>query len=173
VQNATIHALGPHAEEMQDRAKIARYDRYLKFAYQQADRAVARIADVAGRGSNIIHGMAPFHTQVSMTNILKNAGIDTSLSPGFGNVPDLELEDIYEDQVKTFVRYQTKVAARAILQNPAVIRPTRSTDRVTANAGRLHIVPSPLLSSTAAAGPLARSDACAVRCGASSVPALP
>jgi predicted AlkP superfamily pyrophosphatase or phosphodiesterase len=66
----------------QDRAKIARYDRYLKFAYQQADRAVKRIMEAAGPTSNVIvvsdHGMAPFHTAVNMTNILKNAGIDTT-----------------------------------------------------------------------------------------------
>jgi predicted AlkP superfamily pyrophosphatase or phosphodiesterase len=66
----------------QDQAKIARYDRYLKFAYQQADRAVARIAEAAGHDSNIVvvsdHGFAPFHTAVSMTNILKAAGIDVS-----------------------------------------------------------------------------------------------
>ena len=41
-----------------------------------------QIADAAGRDSNVIvvsdHGFAPFHTSVSMTNILKNAGIDTS-----------------------------------------------------------------------------------------------
>jgi len=66
----------------QDQAKIARYASYLEVAYQEADRAVARIADAAGPGSNIFvvsdHGMAPFHTAVSMTNILRNAGIDTS-----------------------------------------------------------------------------------------------
>jgi len=66
----------------QDRAKIARYDSYLKVAYQVADRAVRRIADTAGPGSNIIvvsdHGFAPFHTAVSLTNILRNAGIDVS-----------------------------------------------------------------------------------------------
>jgi predicted AlkP superfamily pyrophosphatase or phosphodiesterase len=66
----------------QDQAKVARYDSYLKFAYQQADRAVKRIVDTAGEGSNIIvvsdHGMAPFHTAVSMINILRNAGVDVS-----------------------------------------------------------------------------------------------
>src|SRR5262249_13297042 len=64
----------------QDGVKIARYDSYLKAAYQVADRAVRRIADVAGPESNIIvvsdHGMAPFHTAVNATNILRNAGID-------------------------------------------------------------------------------------------------
>jgi predicted AlkP superfamily pyrophosphatase or phosphodiesterase len=65
----------------QDRAKIARYDRYLQFAYQQADRAVTRIMDAAPTSNVIVvsdHGMAPFHTAVSMTNILRNAGIDTT-----------------------------------------------------------------------------------------------
>jgi len=66
----------------QDAAKVARYKSYIRFAYQTADKAVKRIADAAGPDSNIIvvsdHGFAPFHTSVSMTNILKNAGIDTS-----------------------------------------------------------------------------------------------
>jgi predicted AlkP superfamily pyrophosphatase or phosphodiesterase len=66
----------------QDQAKIARYDSYLKFAYQTADRAVKRIAEAAGPQANVFvvsdHGMAPFHTAVSLTNILRNAGIDTS-----------------------------------------------------------------------------------------------
>jgi predicted AlkP superfamily pyrophosphatase or phosphodiesterase len=68
--------------DSQDKAKIARYEGYLKFAYQQADRAVTRIAEAAGPYSNIFvvsdHGFAPFHTAVNMTNILRNAGIDTS-----------------------------------------------------------------------------------------------
>jgi predicted AlkP superfamily pyrophosphatase or phosphodiesterase len=66
----------------QDQAKVARYDGYLEFAYQQADRAVRRIIDTAGPAANVFvvsdHGMAPFHTAVSMVNILRNAGIDTS-----------------------------------------------------------------------------------------------
>lgn len=66
----------------QDAAKVARYKSYVRFAYQTADKAVKRIADAAGPDSNIIvvsdHGFAPFHTSVSMTNILKNAGIDTT-----------------------------------------------------------------------------------------------
>lgn len=66
----------------QDAAKVARYKSYVRFAYQTADKAVKRIADAAGPDSNVIvvsdHGFAPFHTSVSMTNILKNAGIDTT-----------------------------------------------------------------------------------------------
>lgn len=66
----------------QDPAKVARYASYVRFAYQTADEAVKQIIDAAGRDSNIFvvsdHGFAPFHTSVSMTNILRNAGIDTS-----------------------------------------------------------------------------------------------
>ncbi len=66
----------------QDPAKVARYASYIRFAYQTADKAVKRIADAAEPNSNVIvvsdHGFAPFHTSVSLTNILKNAGIDTS-----------------------------------------------------------------------------------------------
>lgn len=40
------------------------------------------------------------------------------LSPGFNTFPDTELEAIYEDQVRGFVDYQTRIALRAIKQNP-------------------------------------------------------
>lgn len=66
----------------QDPAKVARYKSYIRFAYQTADKAVKQITEAAGPDSNVIvvsdHGFAPFHTSVSMTNILKNAGIDTT-----------------------------------------------------------------------------------------------
>jgi predicted AlkP superfamily pyrophosphatase or phosphodiesterase len=66
----------------QDPAKVARYASYIRFAYQTADKAVKQIMHAAGHDSNIIvvsdHGFAPFHTSVSMTNILRNAGIDTT-----------------------------------------------------------------------------------------------
>lgn len=72
----------------QDAAKIARYDSYLEFAYQQADSAVQAIIDATGLDStgtprsNVIvvsdHGMAPFHTAVNLQNLLANAGISAS-----------------------------------------------------------------------------------------------
>ncbi len=40
------------------------------------------------------------------------------ISPGFTDFPDIELEAIYQDQVRTFVDYQTRVALRGISQNP-------------------------------------------------------
>ena len=66
----------------QDPAKVARYQQYIRFAYQTADEAVKRIMDAAGDDSNVIvvsdHGFAPFHTSVSMLNTLRNAGVDTT-----------------------------------------------------------------------------------------------
>lgn len=44
--------------------------------------------------------------------------IPERLSPGFDSFPDEEVEAIYEDQVETFVDYQTRVALRAIERNP-------------------------------------------------------
>ncbi|WP_265275339.1 alkaline phosphatase family protein [Nostoc sp. KVJ3] len=44
--------------------------------------------------------------------------IPERLSPGFTSFPDTELEAIYEDQVQLFVDYQTRLALRAINQNP-------------------------------------------------------
>jgi predicted AlkP superfamily pyrophosphatase or phosphodiesterase len=68
----------------QDPAKIARYQSYTQAAYQAANAAVQRIIDSVGTDrngvpkSNIIvvsdHGFAPFHTAVSINNILKNSG---------------------------------------------------------------------------------------------------
>ena len=44
--------------------------------------------------------------------------IPERLSPGFDSFPDLELEAVYQDQVRTFVDYQTRLALRAIQRNP-------------------------------------------------------
>ncbi|MDV2990970.1 MAG: hypothetical protein N4J56_000624 [Chroococcidiopsis sp. SAG 2025] len=44
--------------------------------------------------------------------------IPERISPGFDDFPDLELEAVYQDQVRTFVDYQTRIALRAIAQNP-------------------------------------------------------
>ena len=44
--------------------------------------------------------------------------IPERLSPGFEKFSDQELEAIYEDQVKGFVDYQTRVGLRAIQTNP-------------------------------------------------------
>jgi predicted AlkP superfamily pyrophosphatase or phosphodiesterase len=44
--------------------------------------------------------------------------IPERISPGFTNFPDAELEAIYEDLVRLFTDYQTRLALRAIQQNP-------------------------------------------------------
>lgn len=72
----------------QDPAKVARYRAYRLNAYQRADAAVQSILATIGRRadgtprSNVFvvsdHGFAPFHTAVSLANILSNAGIDLS-----------------------------------------------------------------------------------------------
>jgi uncharacterized repeat protein (TIGR01451 family) len=72
----------------QDAAKVARYQKYVEFAYQTANSAVQKIIDTVGvdasgrPNSDIIvvsdHGFAPFHTAVSLNNLLKNAGFDTN-----------------------------------------------------------------------------------------------
>lgn len=70
----------------QDPAKVKRYRKYLEFAYQQADSAVQRILEAIGvdkRGEPLRdvlvvsdHGMAAFHTAVSLANLLRAAGVD-------------------------------------------------------------------------------------------------
>ncbi|MBV9991516.1 MAG: alkaline phosphatase family protein [Alphaproteobacteria bacterium] len=43
--------------------------------------------------------------------------IPERLSPGFANFSDEELEQVYDDQVKTFINYQTRLALRSIDKN--------------------------------------------------------
>ena len=69
----------------QSPARVAAFDGYLKFAYQQANAAVQAIIkavglDAQGRPrSNILvvsdHGMAPFHTAVVLNEVLKAGGM--------------------------------------------------------------------------------------------------
>ncbi|HZW87912.1 MAG TPA: alkaline phosphatase family protein, partial [Myxococcaceae bacterium] len=72
----------------QDPAKVARYRTYVQNAYRAADAAVEKIIQATGVDrhgaprSNVIvvsdHGFAPFHTAVSVTELLRRAGIDTT-----------------------------------------------------------------------------------------------
>jgi phosphodiesterase/alkaline phosphatase D-like protein/predicted AlkP superfamily pyrophosphatase or phosphodiesterase len=72
----------------QDAAKVARYAKYIETAYQAANAAVQKVIDTVGvdasgkPNSDIIvtsdHGFSPFHTAVSMNNLLKNAGFDSN-----------------------------------------------------------------------------------------------
>lgn len=65
--------------------------------------------------------------QATVNDILQNVGfwspqadfrIAQRISPGFTTFPDSEVEAIYQDQVRLFVDYQTRLALRAINQNP-------------------------------------------------------
>jgi predicted AlkP superfamily pyrophosphatase or phosphodiesterase len=72
--------------EGQDPAKVARYQTYVQEAYQIANQAVQAIIEAVGTddhgefNSNIFvasdHGFAPFHTAVSINNLLASHGID-------------------------------------------------------------------------------------------------
>jgi predicted AlkP superfamily pyrophosphatase or phosphodiesterase len=72
------HSIGAN----QDADKVARYAKYLKFAYRQANKAVTEIMEMVGPSANVFvvsdHGMAPFHTAVNMTNLLSNADVNIS-----------------------------------------------------------------------------------------------
>ncbi|MCW2218054.1 hypothetical protein M2232_001586 [Bradyrhizobium japonicum] len=86
------------------------------------DLSVVRFARY---GANFIPRNAPVLTDVDDIN--NNIGfwrpqadfrIPERLSPGFTNFPDIEIEAMFEDMVKTFVRYQADIGERAILNNP-------------------------------------------------------
>ncbi len=72
----------------QDAAKVARYAKYVEVAYQAANTAVQKVIEAVGvdasgkPNSDIIvtsdHGFSPFHTAVSMNNLLRNAGFDSN-----------------------------------------------------------------------------------------------
>ncbi len=74
--------------EGQDQAKIKRYDGYVRFAYQQADKAVQRILDAIGydaQGRPLAtvllvsdHGFETFHTAVSLNALLTANGFNSS-----------------------------------------------------------------------------------------------
>jgi len=79
----------PAGAKGQDLKKVLRYARYLKNAYVAANEGVEAVIDAVGvdrRGeprSNVFvvsdHGMAPFHSAVSLTGLLAAAGLDPTL----------------------------------------------------------------------------------------------
>src|SRR5215813_5489328 len=87
--NTSIGTPGnPAGATGQDGAKIRRYADYLAFAYQQANGAVEAVLNAIGsersgepkRDVIVVsdHGMAPFHTAVSLRNLLANAGVNVN-----------------------------------------------------------------------------------------------
>jgi hypothetical protein len=90
VDNTSVGTPGnPPGATGQDAAKIRRYADYLAVAYQQADSAVEAVLNAIGsrhggeprRDVFVVsdHGMAPFHTAVSLRNLLANAGVNVNL----------------------------------------------------------------------------------------------
>src|SRR5262245_48372795 len=82
LDNRTVVTAGnPPGTIGQEPTRIANYDKYLKFAYQQANNAVQAIIKAVGMDglgrprSNVLvvsdHGMAPFHTTVTLRELLK------------------------------------------------------------------------------------------------------
>src|SRR5262249_2675992 len=57
------------------------------------------------------------NTNVGFWGAQADFRIPERLSPGFDNFPDAELESAYEDQVRTFIDYQTRVALHALRTN--------------------------------------------------------
>jgi predicted AlkP superfamily pyrophosphatase or phosphodiesterase len=70
----------------QDAAKIARYAQHLQEAYQSADGLVQKVIETVGTNANGVpnsnifvvsdHGFLPFHTAVSINNLLENTGFE-------------------------------------------------------------------------------------------------
>ncbi len=69
------------------------------------------------RNTPVIADVDDINNNVGFWSPQPDFRIPERLSPGFTDFPDLELEAIYQDQVRTFVDYQTRVALRAIAQN--------------------------------------------------------
>lgn len=91
-----VSALAPNLSQV----RIARYSAYF------IPRNPAVLADVDDINNNVGF-WAP----------QPDFRIPQRISPGFIDFPDAELEAIYQDQVRTFVDYQTRVALRGINQN--------------------------------------------------------
>ncbi|MBR8838417.1 MAG: alkaline phosphatase family protein [Stigonema ocellatum SAG 48.90 = DSM 106950] len=70
------------------------------------------------RNSAVISNVDDINNNVGFWSYQADYRITERLSPGLATFPDIELEESYEDQVRTFVDYQTRVALRAISQVP-------------------------------------------------------
>ena len=68
---------------------------------------------------SVLQNIAQVNSSVGFWQPSPDFRIPERMAAGFDNFSDTELEDIYEDQVSTFVSYQTKVALNALDKNPA------------------------------------------------------
>jgi hypothetical protein len=75
-------------------------------------------ANAIPRNAPVLADVDDINTHVGFWAPQADFRIPERLSPGFGPFPDLELEDMYEDQVRLFVDYQTRVGLRAIERFP-------------------------------------------------------
>src|SRR5262245_11981807 len=71
-------------------------------------------ANAIPRNAAVLGDVDDINTHVGFWGDQADFRIPERLSPGFGPFPDAELEAMYEDQVRTFVDYQTRVTLRAI-----------------------------------------------------------
>ena len=87
-----------------------------------ADLSTVRIARYGAndipRNAAVLSNVDDINSNVGFWAPQADFRIPERLSPGFTSFPDSDLEAIYEDQVTSFVDYQTKVALRALSQFP-------------------------------------------------------
>ena len=87
-----------------------------------ADLGTVRIARYSAsaipRNAAVLADVDDVNTNVGFWAPQPDFRIPERLSPGFTGFPDAELEDVYQDQVVTFVDYQTRVGLRAISRLP-------------------------------------------------------
>ena len=81
-------------------------------------RMVRYAANFIPRNAPVIPDVDDINSHVGFWAPQPDFRIPERLSPGFAGFPDLELEAIYQDQVRSFVDYQTRLALRSIEQNP-------------------------------------------------------
>jgi len=80
-------------------------------------RMVRYAANFIPRNAPVIPDVDDINSHVGFWAPQPDFRIPERLSPGFAGFPDLELEAIYQDQVRSFVDYQTRLALRSIAQN--------------------------------------------------------
>jgi predicted AlkP superfamily pyrophosphatase or phosphodiesterase len=86
------------------------------------DLSTVRLARYAAnaipRNAAVLADIDDINQTVGFWSAQADYRIPERLSDGFDSFPDLELEAIYEDQVRTFVDYQTRIVLHAIAKNP-------------------------------------------------------
>jgi predicted AlkP superfamily pyrophosphatase or phosphodiesterase len=75
-------------------------------------------ANFIARNAPVIQDVDDVNRNVGFWAPQPDFRIAERLSPGFENFSDLELEAVYEDQVRTFVDYQVRVILHALDRNP-------------------------------------------------------